>query len=111
MSAPQIGDFIRPVPSTSYCYQVLKVHQGGDHGPECISCKRFGYDHETQRPVEDGHQDTHYLSGLKKIMDGVWKYGWELTPRWLGVPLYWRKMRIDDVKRAGDNSTIQLSLF
>lgn len=25
MTAPMIGEFIRPVPAASYCYQILKV--------------------------------------------------------------------------------------
>ena len=112
MTPPPIGSFIRPVPTAMYCYQVIKVIQEDEEGPECIYCKRFGYDPKTQRPVKDGRQDIHYLYGLKQVFDGVWKDEWNVeTPRWSCVPLYWRKMYIDDVKRAGYSPATQLSLF
>ena len=111
-SHPPLGSFIRPVPAALYCYQVIKVIPEDAESPECLFCKRFGYDPETQRPVQDGDQDIHYLNGLKQVMDGVWKDEWEFdTPRWTCVPLYWRKMHIDDVKTAGDSPAIQLSLL
>ena len=47
-----------------------------------------------------------------RLLDGVWKDEWEFeTPLWSCVPLYWRKMYIDDVKRAGYSPATQLSLF
>lgn len=91
---------------------MIKVIPEDADGKECLFCTRFGYDPETQRPVRDGQQDTHYLNGLTRIFDGVWKDEWEFdAPRWMCVPLYWRKMRIDDVKVADHSSAIQLSLF
>lgn len=107
-----VGSFIRPVPAALYCYQVLKVSNGDDEGRARLVCKRFGYDQETQRPVVDGHQSTSYLNNLKPVIDGLWKEQWELnTPRWSCVPLYWRKMHLDEVKRSSNYPAVQLSLF
>jgi len=78
MTPPPIGSFIRPVPTAMYCYQVIKGIQEDEEGPECIYCKRFGYDPKTQRPVKDGRQDIHYLYGLKQVFDGVWKEEWNV---------------------------------
>lgn len=109
---PPLGSFIRPVPADLYCYQVVKIFPESDDDQECLVCKRFGYDQETQRPVQDGDHDIHYLKGLHQVLDGVWKDEWQYdTPRWRCVPLYWRKMQTDDIKRAGDSPSTQLSLL
>jgi len=112
MTAPMIGEFIRPVPAASYCYQILKVITENAEGQECIFCKRFGYDNQAQRPVQDGDQDIQYLYGLKQISGVVWKDEWEFdTPRLSCVPLAWKKMPISDVQRPANSHAIQLSIF
>lgn len=77
-----------------YCYQVVKVIPSDKEGPEQWWCKRYGY--ADGQPVKDGHQDIHYLNGLKSILPGIWKDEWEFdTPRWSCCPLYYRQMNTD----------------
>jgi len=109
---PLLGRFIRPVPSALYCFQVIEFFPEDDNDVNCLVCKRFGYDPETQRPVQDGIQSIGYLKGLKQVADGVLKDEWPFdTPRWMCVPLYWRRMEIEEVLRRDESTETQLSLF
>ncbi len=96
MPAPPIGTFIRPVGSYSYCFKVIKVIPPNKESPtEQWWCKRFGLSDDKTTPIKDGHHDVHYLDGLKQVSPDTWKDEWEFeTPRWMGCPLYYRRMTV-----------------
>ncbi len=94
MPAPAIGTFIRPV-GVSYCLELVKVvpPTEGWNELEQWHLRRFGLSDDKTTPIKDGHQDIHYISGLKQVAPDVWKDEWDCdTPRWRCCPLYYRRM-------------------
>lgn len=101
---PELGTFLRPVGmGYGYCYQLVKVHPPSEDDPrECFEVKRWGM--QDGLPVYDGHDEHHWLKGLRRVLPGVWKDEWEFdTPRWRCCPLYYRDM---DTGPAGQMSLI-----
>lgn len=91
MSSPQIGTFIRPVGSYAYCLELVRIIPRDHEGEEQWQLRRYGL--KDGKPFKDGHQSMSYLSGLKRVLPGVWKDEWEHdTPRWTCCPLYYRLM-------------------
>lgn len=88
---PELGAFIRPVGrGYAYCYQVLRVWTPTKEDPrEGLDLKRWGM--KDGRPFNDGHLSTCWLTGLRRVLPGVWRDPWEFdTPRWRCCPLYYR---------------------
>lgn len=90
---PPIGAFLRPVgKGYAYCLRVVRTFPPTQEDPrEGAEFERWGMKNQT--PVKDGHQDHCWLTGITRVLPGVWKDEWpHNTPRWTCCPIYYRLM-------------------
>jgi hypothetical protein len=104
LDLPAPGTFIKPVPERYlYCYEVVRAAQHPDCPPGVahLECKRWGWDANARKPIDDGHcgpsNHSYFNTYLRAIGHGAaWRF---LSMSAWYDPVYWK--RIKPIERLG----------